>query len=233
MFWKVICEEAGEGQDGCADGRFVLHRHRDEGGAHLDLRLEVDGCLVGWRIDGESLEDGAWATEKGPHPTRWLEADGDAVRVDGGMYAWLEQGADRRTVLLRGDGGARRLCVTRERALPISAVRAVCEALEACGADVGDVGRLIADGATTRRRAVERFCGLGRELDGGAFSEAVWRKALSGLSLDEIHGQLRAYEVRFDAKYPPSPVSRPERLPEEDSAERTGAALAIVREQGE
>lgn len=230
MFWKVICEEAGEEPDSRADGRFVLHRHRDDGGAHLDLRLEADGCLVGWRIDGESLEDGAWATEKAPHPTRWLEADGDAVRVDAGTYGWLKQGADRRMVELRGDGGVRRLRVTREAGLPVSAVRAVCEALEACGADTGDAGRMIADGSTARRRAVERFCGLGRELDGGAFSETVWRKALSGLSLDEIHGQLRAYEVRFDAKYVPSPVSRPEVLPDEDSAERTGAALAIVRE---
>jgi hypothetical protein len=40
---------------------------------------------------------------------------------------------------------------------------------------------------------------------------------------------LRAYEVRFDAKYPPAPISRPEPLPEEDTGARHDAAWAIVQ----
>jgi hypothetical protein len=76
---------------------------------------------------------------------------------------------------------------------------------------------------------------LGRELDGSAFDDSVWRRVLAGLSLDEIHSQLRAFEVRFDQKYPPSPVSRPEKLRDadaEDSAGTTRAegAMAIARE---
>ena len=81
----------------------------------------------------------------------------------------------------------------------------------------------------SRQIAVERLCGLGRELDGAVFDEAVWRKTLRGLSLDEIHRQLHAYEVRFDRKYPPQSVSRPERLPEDKEEGRAGAAMAILR----
>lgn len=88
-------------------------------------------------------------------------------------------------------------------------------------------GALIADGATARLRATERLCGLGRELDGDAFDDAVWRKTLSSLTLEEIHGQLRSFEVRFDLKYPPMPVSRPDHA---QGASRSEDALAIVRE---
>lgn len=231
MFWKVFCEDVGEASEaGRTDGRFVLHRHRDEAGPHLDLRLEDDGYLMGWRIAGETLAGEPWATEKAPHPVRWLDQDGDAVRVDAGTYAWIEREGDRRAVLLNGRAGVRRVCAERELALGADAARAIYEALRACRADVRDAGRLILDGVTARRRAIERLCGLGRELDGEAFAESAWRRVLGPLSLEEIHAQLRAYEVRFDEKYPPGPVSRPERLPEMDAGNRTEAALAIAIE---
>jgi len=72
-------------------------------------------------------------------------------------------------------------------------------------------------------------------LDGTAFDDGVWRRALASLSLDEIHSQLRTFEVRFDQKYPPSPVSRPARLSETDPADSAGSkrvegAMAIARE---
>jgi hypothetical protein len=91
-----------------------------------------------------------------------------------------------------------------------------------------DAAQLVLDGIAARDRATARLCGLGRELDGGAFDESAWRKSLRGLSLDEIHAQLRAFEVRFDAKYPPAPVSRPERLPEDGEANRLDVARAIA-----
>ena len=86
------------------------------------------------------------------------------------------------------------------------------------------------DGVTARRRALERFCGLGRELDGSAFDEAVWRRTLESLSLDEITRHLRAYEVRFDHKFPPSPTSYPETLPDSESGAWTNRAMGIVRD---
>ena len=223
-----------DGMEG-VDGRFVLHRHCDAQGPHLDLRLEQDGHVVGWRIDASALSGEPWATEKAPHPLRWLDQDGDAVREDAGVYRWLEHCAGGGVLLLAGNAGTRRLRVSREQGLPARYVRSICEALTECGAGTDQAGRLILDGMAARRRAVARLCGLGRELDGDAFDEAVCRKALSGLSLDEIHGQLRGYEVRFDRKYPPSAVSRAARLPEGGRGEasanvRAAQAFSIVRE---
>jgi len=153
------------------------------------------------------------------------------VREDGGVYAWLERSADGGVLVLEGQAGVlRQVRVRREPGLPAHEVRAILVALEAYGVEAADAGSLIADGVTARRRAIERLCGLGRELDGSAFDEAVMRKTLSQLTLEEVHAQLRAYEVRFDQKYPPQPVSRPERLPDEAVTERADAAMAIVRE---
>ncbi len=235
MYWNVIAEPCGAAEAAeRSDGRFVLHRHHDANGPHLDLRLEQDGYLVGWRIDGTSLESKPWATEKAPHPTQWLDQDGDAQRVDAGLYMWVERGADRRVLLLNGREGAVQVRVERTEGLPARTVRAIREAARSCGVELEDAGRLVVDGVTARRRAIERLCGLGRELDGSTFDEGVWRKALAGLSLDDIHAHLRAYEVRFDAKYPPSPVSRPETLPDANEGEdsplgRTQQAMAIMR----
>jgi len=236
MFWKVICEKRETVPEvEQIDGRFVLHRHVDALGPHLDLRLEQNGCLVGWRIEGDSLDGEPWATKKAPHPVSWLERDGDALQVDAGVYTWQACDADRRVVVLRGGDGVRQLRIEHELTAPVSMVRAVWEAIRETGARPEEAGRLIVDGAQARRRAVERLCGLGRELDGTAFDDGVWRRVLSGLGLDEIHSHLRAFEVRFDQKYPPSPVSRPERLSETDLTEPAGnkrveGAMAIARE---
>lgn len=92
--------------------------------------------------------------------------------------------------------------------------------------------RLIQDGVEARRRAIERFCGLGRVIDGPGFNETVWRATLAHLSLRDIHHHLEAYEVRFDAKYPPQPVSQPEPLPEEEPQGWSERGMAILKEQG-
>ena len=84
MYWKVMTEvldgsERSDGMqpnsDGPWDGRFVAHRHLDAQGEHVDLRLECGDRLIGWRVDARGLEHGAWATEKGPHPLRWLDCE--------------------------------------------------------------------------------------------------------------------------------------------------------------
>jgi hypothetical protein len=232
MYWRVHREVCADGAaDERVDGRFVLHRHHDAEGAHLDLRLEQDGYLLGWRIDGVSLAAEPWATEKAPHPSAWLERDGDAVREDAGVYAWVERGADRRELTIRGAQGTWTVRFEREHGLSPSCVKVVRDALRACGANPAEAGALIADGVVARQRAVQRLCGLGRELDGSAFDANAWKRLLGGLSLDEIQVQLRAFEVRFDQKYPPSPVSRPETLAEDSAEEgRAVAAFAIARE---
>lgn len=230
MYWRLTLEETASPDSlDHVDGRFILHKHHDNDGPHLDLRIEMDGYLVGWRIDGISLEGRPWATEKAPHALRWLDCDADAECVDAGLYMLQNRpGGDTRTLLLKGHGGVRQLTVERVPGLPASVARDVVNTLRENNAQAVDAAQLVRDGMAARRRAVERLCGLGRELDGNAFDAASWRTLLAGLSLDEIHAQLRAYEVRFDQKYPPSAVSRPERLQEEQA--RTGPALSIARE---
>jgi hypothetical protein len=230
MFWRIekLDEACARREDGSHDGRFVLHRHHDAEGPHLDLRLEADGHLAGYRIGADALEDGAWATEKMPHPVSWLERDGDAVREDAGVYAWRHRGADRRELELRGAAGVTVLRFTPERGVDARAARGIAEALRSERADAGSAPGLIRDGALARRRAIERFCALGRELDGRAFDDAAWRRTLAGHSLADLQPHLHALETRFDAKYPPVPTSRPEPLPEDDAGGAAVLALARV-----
>ncbi len=211
MFWKVAqLEQAKTPADFASAGRFVLQRHTDAQGEHLDLRIEADGHLRGWRIDAAALAAGAWATEKAPHPLRWLDDDGAAQRVDAGEYCIERSSHHTTALLLRGAGGSTRVVMTPAPELPASAARNIAEMLHALKAAPADAARLISDGLAARQRATERLCGLARELDGDAFEERLCRKTLTGLTLEEIHAQLRAYEVRFDAKDPPLPVSKPE-----------------------
>ena len=231
MYWRVTCEERADGAEFEGhDGRFVLHRHHDADGPHLDLRLEHDGYLMGWRIDSVSFEDESWATEKAPHPATWLERDADAACVDAGVYRWVERNPNQKSLLLKGHNGILRVSVTRQAALPPEAARAICQTLQTYNVNPRGAAQMIADGVAARRRAVERLCGLGRELDGSAFDDTVWHKILAGLSLEDVHAQLRAYEVRFDLKYPPSAVSRPAAFPESEDADRSGRAMALARE---
>ncbi len=234
MFWKVRLEERQEslqGEKAAAAGRFVLHRHEDEGGTHLDLRLEQPGgYLLGWRIDSESLDGEPWATEKLPHPLSWLDRDGPAIRQDSGTFGWLREEREERRLLLQGEHGERELTFEREAAVQPRAARAVAEALRKADVDGDQLGALLMDGIQARERAMERFCGLGRELDANTFDEGLWRKTLRGLSLDEIQTYLRSYEVRFDQKYPPQRISLPTALSGEECEARTEGALAILRD---
>lgn len=231
MFWSMALENPEPGPPAAPPcGRFVLHRHHDPDGPHLDLRLELDGCLAGWRIDAAALEDAAWAVAKPPHPLHWLEHDGDAVREDAGVYTWLDAPPGERRVALEGRRGSRILRFRREAGLAPRVARDVIRALETHAADPAQAAALIADGVAARRRAVERLCGLGRELDEGAFDETLWRRNLRACPLEELHGYLRAYEARFDRKYPPQPVSQPEPLPDDDGRARAERGLAVLRD---
>ena len=234
MYWKVSCVDDGHlATPEKADGRFVLHRHHDNEGVHLDLRLEQHAFLSGWRIAGPSLDGTPWATVKAPHPLVWLDQDGDAIREDAGLYSWIERGSTRAVLLLRGRKETRQVLFEREEGFSADVVCAMREALAACGGAAETAAHLITDGAAARARAIARLCGLGHELDGSAFDETVWRHTLRDLSLDAIHTHLRAFEVRFDAKYPPQPVSRPENLPAMDAilagdGKRVASARAIA-----
>ncbi len=229
MLWLIREEAALEKLPDieAAEGRFVLHRHSDEGGAHLDLRLEAGGHLGGWRIDGDALEGAAAACEKSPHPLAWLDHDGDAERIDAGRYVVLRNTPVERKILLMGETSQRLLTFIKDTSVTPRTMTRLREAADNAGCTLEALADLAADGVTARQRAIARLCGLGRELDGASFDEATTRRMLSGLRLDELHQQLRAYEVRFDQKYPPRPISQPEALDEETSGQQR--ALRILQ----
>ena len=217
MYWKVSSEGgSGVADPGVSDGRFVLHRHRDLDGPHLDLRLEQDGVLVGWRIDTTSLSKPAWATEKRPHSLVWMETGWRrGARGRGNLCLAGARRHAGAAVVARATRHPCRHPSARQEGLAPHTIRGIHTTSWRATASQPRLRRgWWRTGLPRGQRACERLCGLGRELDGSAFDEGVWRRALSGLSLDEIHTQLRSFEVRFDGKYPPMPVSRPERLPD-------------------
>lgn len=231
MYWNITQthETIDPTTHPVSNGRFVLHRHHDAAGPHLDLRFEQDGYLAGFRIDGLTLEGEVYATEKSAHPIEWLERDGDAVREDSGTYRRHAINDNEMHIELHGAQGVRTLRATRESGLPPTTIRDVCATLRANAVSANDAAKLIADGIAARRRAIERLCGLARELDGAAFDDEVCKRALATLTLEDIHAQLRIYESRFDAKYPPTQVSQPSILDEPANPQRGDEALAILR----
>lgn len=221
MYFNMTVEKLDEpGADFKPQGRYVVHRHHDAEGAHLDLRLEAEGCALGYRIGGLDLADGAWATEKQPHPLAWLDQDGDAIREDAGLYAIAAESGDTRDLILHGAHGARLLRFTRDASLDAASARAVALALRDLAHAPEHAAQLIRDGALARQRAVARLCGLGRDLDGPHFDETQWRGLAAALSLDALHAHLGAFERRFNEKYPPLPVSQPEPLEAHTQASR-------------
>ena len=233
MYWKITAlphTKSRPEQEQAPAGRFVLQRHHDGAGPHWDLRLEQAGHLAGWRLEQPLSEDAGWAVEKGPHPMRWLEHDGETAREDAGLYTVITWSKDARELLLEGRNGAFILRAERKAFLPAETARALQDAMNELAVAPGALASVLRDGVTARRRVIERFCGLGRELDGTAFDEAIWRRTLETLTLDELNAHLRAYEVRFDHKYPPSPTSYPETLPESEHGPRTNHAMGIVRD---
>lgn len=229
MIWTLRAEPAIDtGPDAPPEGRFVLQRHHDAAGPHLDLRLEQPGgYLLGWRIDAATLDGDSCASEKAPHPIAWLEQDGDTVREDAGAYRWLDRDNLGGRLLLEGERGTRIVTVSRGEVVSAAAIRAIQECAGRLNVRLDDAARLMEDGVAARSRAIDRFCGLGRELDGETFDEALWRKTLRQLPLADLQVHLRGLEVRFDAKYPPRPVSRP--VPLDDEATPSRDALTLLR----
>jgi hypothetical protein len=232
MLWNLTAAPLAETQD-CkrpCDGRFVLHRHSDNDGLHLDLRLELEGYLMGWRIQSNELLGEHWATLKTPHAMRWLDCDCDLTRVDSGAYSWLVQTSNRRVLVLHGEHATTRIDARANEWATPRVLGEIAGLSRECDVSSSDLKQLLADGVVSRKRAIERLCALGRELDGFAFDDMAWRKLLCKLSLNEINGHLRAYEARFDAKYPPTPVSQPEPLDEEVANPRRELAIAILKD---
>ena len=230
MLWKLTpTPPPTDRPDSTAHGRFILHRHADAHGPHLDLRLEAGPCLLGWRIDGPDLRHERYATEKPPHPLHWLDRDGDALREDAGAYAWLDQSEDGGTLELRGETATQWIRVEHQPTPSPTTLAAIVRAIDEHNINPEYIPVLIHDGRLARHRAILRLCALGRELDAAAFDETRWKTLLAYASLDEIHHHLRAYEIRFDKKYPPQPTSQPEPLEEDQPQSRNTTAWTILQ----
>ena len=228
MYWQITDikrTEAVPSEE--TAGRFVLHRHRDEGGAHFDLRLETGDFLAGWRVAGETFEPGCWATEKLPHPPAWLEQDRDARREKDGAYALRYRDARRCCVALTDGDETMEVTLERCAGPSVEDLRALAATAADRGLAFAALPALVEDGVAARARSVERFCGLSRALDGDAFDEPGWRQLLAGMTLAEIGERLAKVEARHDRVLPPAPVSRPERLDEDPDPEQDRRARAF------
>jgi len=249
--WRIekVCSEREMERSarGVSEGkRFVLHRHSDDSGAHLDLRIEEGDVLVGWRLPCDAMEQLARGQRvvcelKLIHPKRWLDVNDEVCAVeDSGTYSWVKRDADGGTALFNGKrlAGQYEFARWKESAEPVpdsyrESLSVIKEKLGLDLARTDDVARLLArarDGDTARNRAVERLCALGTELDGESFDERMWRKTLRHLSLAEMHAHLRTFEKRFDEKYPPASATRPEKIEQRDK-QREKAAAEILSEE--
>ena len=142
-------------------GRYVIHRHFDGGGPHRDLRLEQAGHLAGWRFEQPLCAEGAWAVEKGPHPLRWLDHDGDAAREDAGLYTVIAWAKDVRELFLDGRHGTHILRAERMPLLSPEAARALHVTMREMALEPAALAGILRDGVTARRRALARSAGLG------------------------------------------------------------------------
>ena len=227
MYWQITRMTNREPEPSAADApRFVLHRHEDASGVHHDLRLEDGNCLLGFRIIGDTVEPGCWATEKMPHPKTWLAENGDAQCIQAGTYCLQDTAADCRELILHTDDSAVTLRFEKCSALNVEVIRALTILAQEQRIAPNTLASLVEDGLTARRNAIARFCGLSRELDGAGFDEQQWRDLFGGMTLRQIGEHLASVEKRFDRTYPPQPVSRPETLHHKEHAQETRALRA-------
>ena len=232
MYWEITAiREVQDPAPAKEAGRFVLQRHHDGDGPHFDLRLEQGDHLTGWRIAGETLEAGCWATEKMPHPLKWLSEDGDTRRENEGVYAWQQRSDRDCSLLLMSPSGTVELSLKRCSSPGVEEMRALASTLQEHGKERASLSALVEDGLRARSRSILRFCGLSRTLDGDDFDETGRRRLLEGMTLSEIDERLAKVETRYDRQLPPEPVSRPEPLDVDGEEERRSRIRRIVGEK--
>lgn len=220
-----------------SEGRFVLHTHKDKQGAHLDLRIEQKGYLLGWRIDDTELRSELWGTEKLPHDPSWLNMENAEDEKHSGDYRWFSQGDGNGYLNLRlKDNQQYTYRVERWGGFSIRFQRALWQNMRKWQLSPSQVLSLIEDGITAREYAVRRMCGLGKFIEGDTFDASQWEKVMSKCSLNEIYTNLRKWENRLERQTPPQRLSQPEKV-DETWAEKMNPQtnhdlLNLVRGQG-
>ncbi len=203
-----------------SEGRFVLHRHKDKQGIHLDLRIEQKGYLLGWRIDSTELQSELWGVEKLPHSSAWLDTTEHADLVHSGDYRWFSHGDGNGYLVLRLENQVQRVYhIERWAGFSLRFQRALWQSMRKWQVLPAQVISLIEDGVEARNYAIQRLCGLGKFLEGDCFDSSHWEKVLSQCSLSEIHAYLKKWEDRFEKQSPPERLSRPEKVDESWSNE--------------
>ncbi len=210
------------------EGRFVLQAHRDNAGAHLDLRLEYAGVLLGFRVAATELEAGSWATEKSPHPLRWLDQDGTAERLDEGKYAWVQHDAESGILHLNGRDGQRVLHFKRETMLAPAVSMRVHAWLAEHDLAVDSLPALVEDGYQARKHAVRQLLGLGRVLEQSEFDVTYWEEHLRHADLKTILAHLQRFEARFDTAFAPNTCAQPAPISEQNDDTQTAQAWAML-----
>lgn len=210
MFWMLDSIETinTDPLDGWA-GQWILHRHRDHYGPHLDLRLEFRGILGGLRVDADALIPGVPATEKGPHPNAWLTAEGPAQEVGRGRWAWEKYTPDHRVLLLDNGTDRLRLGWKRAPALPTSVIVQLAAWAQQNHLTPDQLSALCADGLRARQAARARCRGLAALIEAEHFDPDAWNDLLEPLNLDALNQKLDALEARLDQLHPPAPWTHP------------------------
>ncbi|HOK09982.1 MAG TPA: hypothetical protein PLT82_11210 [Candidatus Hydrogenedens sp.] len=198
-----------------SEGRFVVQRHKDKQGHHLDVRLEQDHYLLGWRIEAHELLPKLWGQEKLPHDPIWLETDKETECLLAGRYRWFKQSDTCGYLELTSETGQQMVYqVERWAGFPARFQQALWQRMQTWQIAPADVPSLIEDGIHARKYAIRKLCGLGQFLDGDAFCSEHWEKALARCSLEEIYSYLQKWEARFSRYAPSERISRPEKIDE-------------------
>lgn len=196
-----------------SEGRFVLHRHRDKYGDHLDLRIEQDGYLLGWRLEAQELGEVMWGTEKLPHHPAWLEEKNGVEVVLTGKYRWHSHDENSGYLILYDDQNTtpvRTYRIDRWRGLPLSIQQKIARCVQQHGIRWGQLAGLIEDGLTARKQAIHRLRGLVQFLDGESLDDSHWIQLLEQASLHEIHRYLHQWSVRAEMQQPPPRLTKPD-----------------------
>ncbi|HOQ90371.1 MAG TPA: hypothetical protein PLX03_09560 [Candidatus Hydrogenedentes bacterium] len=235
MLWTL--ESAEPVQEPPAEGwagRWALHRHRDELGEHLDLRLEQDGVLGGLRVEGSELAPGVCAVEKGPHPLKWLAASASVEKLGAGRWGWLWREPALREIVLEERKALTRLAWRRAETIPLRAAARLGAWCREHQVDPDQLEALCADGWLARQAARERCRGLAALLEGEVQDPAAWQKQFGTLSLAELNARLELLEARLDRKhFPPALAAPPDGAslpPEADAARALSRTMNLLRD---
>ncbi|MCX8065998.1 MAG: hypothetical protein N3G21_12650 [Candidatus Hydrogenedentes bacterium] len=204
-----------------AMGRFIIHRHSDIAGEHIDIRLEEDFSLVGWRVDGTSeLGDEMWGVAKLPHHPGLLD-DGTIPVVAKGKFRWLLDNKDDTFLELEFDDGEIRVYkVEKHGGLPASIQNRLNKIISDNGLSWDEALSLIGDGIKAREWLITKICGMVEYSGNYILPQAEYAEYLKGKSLDELKRNLTYWEKKVSSNQSVGRLTRPGDIGQEGESEK-------------